>query len=153
MSQIYLFCKNQRGIVPLPLLIGLLILLSGGYYAYKHPQIFASFSPPTSDKISPSMSIQPEDMEVMKTYPLPPLATPESSVVPSASVRPYSAPKKVPTVTAIPLPSFTPYEQTQEYKDFMQKFNEMGKHNAEMQKQVEEDQKKFCEDHPSVCNH
>lgn len=89
------------------------------------------------------------------TFPPLPTLTPVPTATPSAiPVQKRSTEVYYVYPTMKPFPTIVPGEPGSKEWDeaFKKRWDEMGKHNAEMQKKVEDSQKAFCEKNPNLCN-
>lgn len=64
------------------------------------------------------------------------------------------APRRLTPVPTITYPTIAPGEPgSKEWNDaFWKKWNEMSQQNSDLQKTVEEAQKQFCQENPTLCN-
>ncbi|GEM_PF-6022231 len=87
----------------------------------------------------------------LKTFPAPTITT---TPTPTLAPKPKTIYYYQPYPTSTPFPTIIPGRPgSKEWEEeFWRKWDEMGKHNAEMQKKVEDSQKAFCEKNASLCN-
>lgn len=128
------------------------------YSGVKSGEIQRRFLQPLERKIAEIWKVltEPPKRENL-LLPSPSTATPSATTTPPRFYQHYEY-KVEPTVIyryptysyPTPIPGRPGSKEWDE--EFWKKWDETGKRNAEMQKQVEENQKKFCEQNADLCN-